>query len=187
MTNAIPSLYVSPEQAAEIDASQDFNFKRPTDATQKGFGAKASFSWTELIEIKGSEIVVDDTDEDMLIFKPNFKIPDDSPYPTNLGRATTPWYRVKRSLMGKAGNEKDVVQTRINAAKLRQIARAAGCVTEGEGFDYTGTFNTTDEAQAPVVGARIYCTVVEKPGKRRDGTDAMFQELTKFIPEGETA
>lgn len=186
-----PSLYISPKVMAEVNASQSMKLKVPTDAVTKGFGDDASFTWVELFTIVGSTVAPDKNNDKRLVFELKFRVPDDTPFPTNVGKTKTEWFRVNPDSLSSEANA-DYRMSLISIGRLKMLVRACGFdLDEGSGVDLAAYFASSGPADpAPVQGVRIFGRLVDKPGKNKqgetkddDGNQIRQQDITKFVSE----
>jgi len=182
------SLYVSPKIMEEVEASQSMRLKVPADANQKGVGENASYSWIELLKVVGSSVAPSKKNKDVQVFEIKFQIPDDTPFVTNLGRPYTVWYRINTAALAAGeANDGQRKMSIISIGALKNIARAATFIIEdGVDVDIASFFVAPDEdSLPPVVGARMYVRLIDKPGEDKEGNKLRNQEPRKFVAEAE--
>lgn len=174
------SLKMGKEMLKEVNDSQSMRLTVPEDAVQKGAGDGASYRWSELFVVTDATITEDQKNKSRDVYKVTFTVPKDSPYPTNVGRSATYWYRVNPDAVGDSGHP-DRVMTRISLSRLLGIIAAAGQPVD-ESTDPSQFFDGKGPASpALVFGARIVATMNDKPDKDQDDQPTRKQEPVKFL------
>jgi hypothetical protein len=194
------TIVISPELMNEVESSQTYAFKIPADAKKTGttapgvvpgsVGDKAKYTWTELLEIVDTKMYADEKHAGTAVFEVRLKVPNDSPFVTNIGKAQTQWYRVDTEAI-KAGdkNAGRYKMTLLSISRLKSLVAACGHpMAEGVGLNLGIYFDTSEDNPQPdlcILGHRVFATIYDRPDKTQDGEPIRRQEPSRFTPESE--
>ena len=175
------SLAVSKETMDSINRK---GLKRPKDATMKGMGDESdtTYTWTEYLKVVGADVQYAKDNSDVLVFSVKVRIPDDSPYPTNIGEQDVIYLRVNEKAVNDPKHDEHQ-RTGWSLRDLTSLIRACGFVIERGDVDFVPFFLTPSGGQfPPLVGANIFARIIDKPGKDKStGDDTRYQNYSKFL------
>lgn len=174
------SLVMSKERMDKIDEGQKMGLKIPQDASVKGVGEGASYTWTEPFQIADATHGVDKNNEAWDLVVVTFKVPKDAQDSVNAGKTYPVWYRCNTEAI-EDEKHADHMMSIINAGRLQGLVKAAGFDLEDQ--DLFSFFQSEDkDSPAPIVGAAVTAKIQDKPGKnKKTGEDIRRQEPIQFF------
>lgn len=184
-----PSLVVSPELAAEVDAGSRKMLKVPPDADQKGAGTRAEFNWIEQLRIIDTKVFDDKKNPNVTVFEVKFRVPDDTPFPTNAGSAWDVFLRINNEVFpGGDKNDGQWKMSSIALRLLRQLVVACGIeMPKDESVDIVDFYlPSAPGEQPPLVGSVLYAKIAETPRKVKQGqpeSNERDQNVLRFASE----
>ncbi len=179
------SLKVDSGMMEQVKASESFGFSRPPDAACKGnpSTSKAKFSWNEYVKVTGVDVGwPEDGENPVAVIKIQLHAPADSPFPHNIGKNHTLWYRINAEAIAGQLGEKDgqSIMTRISLSRLKGMVRASGLPFDEETYDFEPYIAPEDGSPSPLIGTTFFAkfTDVENTG---DNGPARKVEPSRFV------